>query len=581
MRLASMPVARKLAVTAACTALVAGIYLTRTAGTAEACGCFAPPDPSVPIVQTGEQIAFAMEDGVITAHIQIQYAGEAEEFAWLVPLPSQPTMTLGTDELFAQLVATTQPRYRLNREYHGNCGFEPPGFGGGGPANDSAGGAEDADPDSPLVLRDTVGPYDYAVLRADSKEPMLTWLNDNRFFVPGGTDTAVDPYIREGAFFLALKLRKGSDTGDLQPVVLEYQADLPMIPIVLTSVAADPDMGILVWVLGEHRAIPRNYYHTKINDAAIDWLNFGANYVEVVTKAVDEADGKRSFVTEYAGTSSIMVDLLDYDWRYGELDELRQLTDAVDYVNYLNSYGYGVQSNQPPFFGTQFGSQLLSLLQRELPVPSALLEEGITPNDYYTNIGYYLGWYKDEYPEKFADLDVEFDPVVLTDDIEERIVQPTLAAGQMFRDNRYMTRMFTTLSPEDMTRDPVFSFNPDLPEVSNVHEGRLIYFCGSFGSDEQATTPARIITEDGWELELPNGEQDNPWLDADMPYSRYTEILREEGDPQIVKDHSTHIEKSLESYSDTGCNTTGARGGLAALGLLALSIAVAVRRRRA
>jgi uncharacterized protein (TIGR03382 family) len=581
MRLASMPVASKLAVTAACTALVAGIYLTRTAGTAEACGCFAPPDPSVPIVQTGEQIAFAMKDGVVTAHIQVQYAGEADEFAWLVPLPSQPTMSLGTDELFAQLVATTQPRYRLNREYYGSCGFEPPNF-GGGPANDSAGGAEGADPDSPLVLRDTVGPYDYAVLRADSKEPMLTWLNENRFFVPAGTDTAVDPYIREGAFFLALKLRKGSDVGDLQPVVLEYQADLPMIPIVLTSVAADPDMGILVWVLGEHRAIPRNYYHTKINDAAIDWLNFGANYVEVVTRAVDEADGKRSFVTEYAGQSSIMVDLLDYDWRYGELGELRQLTDAVAYVNYLNSYGYGVQSNQPPFFGTQFGTQLLSLLQRELPVPSALLEEGITPNDYYTNIGYYLGWYKDEYPEKFADLDVDFDPVVLTDDIEERIVRPTLAAGQMFRDNPYMTRMFTTLSPEDMTRDPVFSFNPDLPEVSNIHEGRLMYLCGAFGSDDQATTPARIVTEDGWVLELPNGEQDNPWLDADMPYSRYTEILREEGDPQIVKDHSKHIEKSLESYQgDGGCNTAGTRGGLAALGLLLLSIAVAVRRRRA
>src|SRR5690349_4868128 len=80
---------------------------------AEACGCFTPPDPSVPIVQSGERILFGLEDGTVTAHIQIQYSGAAEEFGWLLPLPSMPEMQLGTDELFAQLIATTQPKYVL------------------------------------------------------------------------------------------------------------------------------------------------------------------------------------------------------------------------------------------------------------------------------------------------------------------------------------------------------------------------------------------------------------------------------------------------------------------------------------
>ena len=48
----------------------------------------------------------------------------------------------------------------------------------------------------------------------------------------------VGPYIRPGAYFLALKLRPGESAGDLQPVVLRYRSDLPMIPIVLTQVAA-------------------------------------------------------------------------------------------------------------------------------------------------------------------------------------------------------------------------------------------------------------------------------------------------------------------------------------------------------
>ncbi len=176
----------------------------------------------------------------------------------------------------------------------GDCWFDPNRAGGGGDAGAGEGGDGGGDgggePASPLVLRESVGPYDAAVLDASSKEAMLQWLEENGFFVPAGTDEAVEPYIREGGYFLALKLLKGQDAGDIQPVVVDYESDYPMIPIVLTGVAADPDMPVMVWVLGESRAIPRNYFHTEINDAEIDWLNFGQNYVEVINKAVDEAE---------------------------------------------------------------------------------------------------------------------------------------------------------------------------------------------------------------------------------------------------------------------------------------------------
>ena len=100
---------------------------------------------------------------------------------------------------------------------------------------------------------------------------MLQWLNDNRYFVPVGTDDSVAPYIRPGAFFLALKLRPGKSAGDLQPVVLRYASDVGMIPITLTSTGASENMGVQVWMLGDGRAIPRNYHHTVLNDAVIDW----------------------------------------------------------------------------------------------------------------------------------------------------------------------------------------------------------------------------------------------------------------------------------------------------------------------
>lgn len=575
----------------AAAALCAGLYVADVPE-AEACGCFVPPDPTVPIVQAGERILFAQENGVVTAHIQVQYSGPAEEFGWLLPMPAIPEMELGTDELFAQLIAQTQPTYRLDREYKGDCPFDPfrgqgGGF-GGSPSNDSAGEGGGDDGGSPLVLRDSIGPYDFAVLRADAKEPMLQWLDDNGFFVPAGTDDVVDAYINPGSYFLALKLLKGNDVGDLQPVVVNYESDLPMIPIILTSVAADPDMGVQVWVAGDSRAIPRNYHHTKINDAAIDWPKAGANYVDVITDAVDEIEGHHSFVTEYAGTSGVMVDVLDYQGRFGNTAELAAQTDAVSFVNYMNNTGYPLfNNNGPNGFSPTYASQVLNILQKHLPVPQALLDEGITAADYYWNISYYLGQYRVDFPEKFEDLDIDFVAADVAAELDERVVAPTLAAGQIFRDNPYLSRLFTTLSPNEMTKDPVFSFNPDLPEVSNVHTGEITYYCHLLENPTQETTPAVLITEQGFKLVYSNGtgdsEAENPYASVPMPQSHFQELLREEGEPEVVVDNTELIRTALAQHreADNGGCSVGGKGstGLGSLALFGLAL-LGLRRKR-
>lgn len=55
---------------------------------------------------------------------------------------------------------------------------------------------------------------------------------------------------------------------------------------------------------------------------------------------------------------------------------------------------------------------------------------------------------------------------------------PTLA--ELLRDHAYLTRVYTRISPEEMTVDPVFKFNPALPKVSNFHnlsKARRIWDC--------------------------------------------------------------------------------------------------------
>ncbi|MFO0579294.1 MAG: DUF2330 domain-containing protein [Polyangia bacterium] len=583
-RLSSLPLAGRLAGIGLGAVAVFATGSALVPSTAQACGCFAPPDPSVPIVQAGERILFAHENGEVLAHIQIQYSGKPGEFGWLLPLPAVPKdrtgkdgIELGVDELFTQLTSTTQPKYRLKRVYP-DCGGKSASRNTAGlpplSAADSAGGFDmgaPGAPPSPLVVQSSIGPYDFAILKADNKDLMLKWLTDNRYFVPAGTEQASAPYIRPGAFFLALKLKAGESSGALQPVVLRYKSDLPMIPLVLTSVAAQPNMGIQVWMLGAGRAIPRNYYHTVINDAQINWFTSGANYNDVIIKAVGEADGKHSFVTEYAGASTVMRNLLNAPGRFGNLDTLALVKDPVSFVQ--GALGGGFSATNSQFTGT---------MERFIPLPAALKAQGVTLATYYARIDFYLNTDRRNNPAKYTDIEAAlaaFDGAMVVPELRTRVVEPTLDAGAAFDRFAYLTRLYTTLSPEDMNKDPVFSYNPSLSDYANLHEATLTYNCSGFFSKEMYSS-ATLETASGFKRLFTVNEADsNQWSGLSAPFSQQIQTLREVGEPEVLVDNTSAIRQALGTGGCSAAPGSGA-GAASALGLLLGSTALLLRRRR-
>jgi hypothetical protein len=553
-------------------AALASLTLAAPLRSANACGCFAPPSPMTPVVQAGERILFMHDGSQVTAYIQIQYQGAAAEFGWLVPLPSVPTLEVGTDELFTTLQAQTNPQYSITtqRNFCGGGSSRSSGIGCG--ASDSAGSAAAADagvfaasdmgasnPGGPLVLKASIGPYDYAVLKADDQQEMLSWLNTNRYFVPDATGAAVAPYIHPGGFFLALKLRAGESAGDVVPIVLRYASDLPMIPITLTSVGAIPDMGVLVWLLGDARAIPRNYNHVVLDEMPI-WENL-LDYPRLVVKAIHEAPNRHAFVTEYAGTSSVMANQLDYPGRFGNPDQLRLITNPGQYLSILRSDGY------------TFDATLFAILEKYLPEPAQLVASGITEFQYYMSFDYYQSSIGGD-PDAGTPLDT-FDPVALTDELQTRIVVPTRAAAQLFTKWPYLTRLYTALSPEDMNLDPVFSENPDLPDVARQHNATLTVPCSG---DAWLRTDTGL--EEQWVSSLPPNKS---W-----PGAAKIERLREGGAPDVITDNTAVIAGKLGSVdhghdSSSGCEVQRRipSGALGTFALVALAIAIARRRRRA
>ena len=276
-----------------------------------------------------------------------------------------------------------------------------------------------------------------------------------------------------------------------------------------------------------------------------------------------------------------MKQVLNRPGRFGTQEELAAITTPLAFVQYLQSNGFGTLQNASPIqpqYGLTFTSQLLAILQRYVPIPASLAQtlaaqgQTLTPAQFYQNLSYYQA----TYPNDFVGWPgAAFDPAAAAQEIFDRVVKPTLDAGALFDNYPKLTRLYTTLSPEDMNEDPVFSFNPDLPDVSNVHEATLTYYCG-MGSADRTTTPARLITEQGWTRYFPTGTGQTPPPPPIGLAVRRLEVLREEGAPEVVADNPPPSGGCACSLADMNPMATLSMAGVA----LALAIVSALSRRR-
>ena len=63
-------------------------------------------------------------------------------------------------------------------------------------------------------------------------------------------------------------------------------------------------------------------------------------------------------------------------------------------------------------------------------------------------------------------IDVDVEALIERIDLEINDTRESIAA--LFQRNPYLTRLYSTMSPEEMTLDPVFGWNRDLAEQSNI-----------------------------------------------------------------------------------------------------------------
>lgn len=288
--------------------LVAGVVgLQSQLPSAEACGglfC-----QNVPVDQQGERIIFTVnDDSTISAYVQINYTGSAPDFSWVVPVPGVPELDVAEVATFDELSQLTVPTF-LPPDIP-DCAmvvFDS--------AEEDGGVVMGAGGDVEVLATGSVGPYNYDVITSPDPDALIIWLRDNDYRITEEMEPLVHVYNEEGMVFLAMKLKGESGVQDIQPIVMTYESEKPMIPLRLTAVAANPNMTVLTWIFADEPAYPVNYANPAIADDDIRiWFpydpmytanTFNNNYVQLVDAAVDEYEG-RAFVTEFSGASELL-----------------------------------------------------------------------------------------------------------------------------------------------------------------------------------------------------------------------------------------------------------------------------------
>jgi hypothetical protein len=537
-----------------------------------------PPDPfaPLPIAQTGENIVFSVTKtaaGVtnVEAHIQIFYSGPADKFSWIVPVDAVPTIGVGSDRMFTSVAAVTQPTFQTDWVTDGTCkstGFgDPRSAGGPGVGATGSGGSSGAvlPPGVQVAFRGVVGPFDAAVIKSASNAELVKWLKDNGYFVSDAAVAIIDDYVAENKYFVALKLLNGRDVQSIQPVVLKFAGTEPCVPLRLTAIAAIKDLSVNVWVLATARTVPQNFLEIKLNDARIDWLGNGNNYSDLVKQAANEAGGN-AFIAEYAGTSTVMKGQL---WPNPAINlaRLRIETTPPAFLRVVVSQGL-----------TTF-AQTLSLLRQYIPLPKRLSDMGVSESEFYNNNQFY--W--DNYQADFA----PFDPNKLTDEIDKAVVTPLREGQATFDAQPYLTRLATFISPEEMGTDPIFIFNDELPNVSNVRKATAHVLCGD-QRYSYCDAPVRLEIEGGQTLFFKRDSKiscgfDRGGLDK-TPALGIAYKREESGEGEKKIDNTMAIASALTAHNvvatgGEGCGCSLGGGPLAASAAAAFMLALALFRR--
>jgi len=181
------------------------------------------------IEETDQKAVIFYDQGVETLILSITFQGDAEDFGWIVPVPSRPAVTKGSEELFTTLEELTgYVPYPSKRGMY-------------------IGGLEQSANDAVTVVETKkIDYYDVTVLSSTNEKALAEWFNKNDYNYPTEASYLLNSYIENGWYFVAMKINPESlgwtdvsrqlRSGHATPVSLAFETNNIVYPMKISSI---------------------------------------------------------------------------------------------------------------------------------------------------------------------------------------------------------------------------------------------------------------------------------------------------------------------------------------------------------
>jgi hypothetical protein len=276
--------------------LAAVIILQALAFTAHADGGFIPLSGRAAgegLTTSAAQKAVIIRDGPYEVLLlQTTYSGPAAGFAWIVPVPSRPSLDdifVASSDFLKGAFLTTQPGGSTSLVDPWRTHFGP-----------TAGM-----PGTQITERVTVwgevlvGDYRATILSAAEGTALQQWLRGHGYATPAALGPVADEYARKGWSFVALKMNPERVPGqtllrDMEPLGLRFKAEHLVFPLRISTLSAPERTSLLLVVYSPETAVPGELPTMALPKETT--LAPGESYHALVRRMLQVCDGRAMLV---------------------------------------------------------------------------------------------------------------------------------------------------------------------------------------------------------------------------------------------------------------------------------------------
>ncbi len=207
----------------------AGAFLLVAFGSLPAPACCPAPRFNQPVVNADQTVILIWDAATKTQHFirQASFKSAADDFGFIVPSPSQPTLDESGNDAFPYLAKLTAPEVE-RRVWLPNFSC---GCGATMPSSERLA----APPEVRVLQEKLVAGFNAVVLEADTADVLVTWLKQNGYAYSPEVAAWAKPYVDQGWKFTALKVAKGKDEKDQKTVAagalrISFHTERPLFP---------------------------------------------------------------------------------------------------------------------------------------------------------------------------------------------------------------------------------------------------------------------------------------------------------------------------------------------------------------